>query len=220
MLDMGIPTTVMFRVVVIAVFTLSTAAAAGNATASPSSVTNSTASSTKNTTAPLLPPFGTNHAVGDGAGWIFDWKANASAANYSAWAANRTFFLGDYLSFRTDTSNTVVHTTNATAYRFCSAGVAARGGGGGWKPEEAFLVVMLTAEGTNYFFSDALDGEHCRKGMRFQVGVAHGRGLPSVPPSYYEPLSGAPAGTRARHDGAVAVWGVAMVAAFAALAFS
>lgn len=96
--DMGIPTTVMFRVVVVAVFTLSTAAAAGNATASPSSVTNSTASSTKNTTAPLLPPFGTNHAVGDGAGWIFDWKANASAANYSAWAANRTFFLGDYLS--------------------------------------------------------------------------------------------------------------------------
>ena len=39
-----------------------------------------------------------NHAVGDGTGWFFDWKANASAANYSAWAANRTFYLGDYLS--------------------------------------------------------------------------------------------------------------------------
>jgi hypothetical protein len=30
--------------------------------------------------------------------------------------------------------------------------------------------------------------------MRFEVSVAHGRGLPSVPASYYEPLSGAPAG--------------------------
>ena len=93
---MGIPTTVMFRVAVM-VFAVTTAAAAGNTTASPSSAANSTASPTKNTTAPL-PPFGTNHAVGDGTGWFFDWKANASAANYSAWAANRTFYLGDYLS--------------------------------------------------------------------------------------------------------------------------
>jgi hypothetical protein len=73
---------------------------------------------------------------------------------------------------------------------------------------------MLTAEGANYFFSDAWNGEHCHKGMRFQVSVARGRGLPSVPPSYYEPLSGAaPAGT-------VAVWVVAMTAAFAAFVFS
>lgn len=83
---MGIPTAVMFRVAAV-VFAVSTAAAAGNTTASP----------TKNATAPL-PPFGTNHAVGDGTGWFFDWKANASAANYSAWVANRTFYLGDYLS--------------------------------------------------------------------------------------------------------------------------
>ena len=64
--------------------------------------------------------------------------------------------------FKTDTGNTVVHTTNATVYKLCSAG----------------------------------------------------RGLPSVPPSYYEPLSGAaPVGT-------VAVWVVAMTAAFAAFVFS
>jgi hypothetical protein len=61
-------------------------AAAGNATASPS----------RNTTA--LPPFGDNHTVGNSAGWFFDGRANASAANYSVWAANGTFYLGDYLS--------------------------------------------------------------------------------------------------------------------------
>jgi hypothetical protein len=99
---------VMFRVVV-AVFAVSTAAAAGNTTASPSSAANSTSSPTKNTTAPL-PPFGTNHAVGDGTGWFFDWKANASAANYSAWAANRTFYLGDYLSEFRSASQSKVQT--------------------------------------------------------------------------------------------------------------
>jgi hypothetical protein len=65
---------------------LDAVSAAGNATASPG----------RNTTA--LPPFGANHTVGDSAGWFFDGKANASAANYSVWAANRTFYLGDYLS--------------------------------------------------------------------------------------------------------------------------
>ncbi|XP_047050824.1 blue copper protein-like [Lolium rigidum] len=154
--------------------------AAGNATASPG----------RNTTA--LPPFGANHTVGDSAGWFFDGKANASAANYSVWAANRTFYLGDYLTFKTRTDNTVVHTTNATVYKLC--GYDGDGVGGGWKPEEAFLTVMLAAEGANYFFSDAGEGEHCRRGMRFDITVAHGRGLPQVPPSYYEPLSRATAG--------------------------
>ena len=120
--------------------------------------------------------------------------------------------------FKTDTGNTVVHTTNSTVYKLCSTGVTASGGGSGWKPEGAFLAVMLTAEGANYFFSDAWNGEHCQRGMRFQVSVARGRGLPSVPPSFYEPLSSAPAGTR--RGGTVAVGVGAMAAAFAALMFS
>ncbi|PNT63633.1 cucumber peeling cupredoxin [Brachypodium distachyon] len=158
-------------------------AAAGNAT-------TTSPGRSRNTTA-LLPPFGANHTVGDGAGWFFDGKANALAANYSAWAANRTFYLGDYLIFKTRMDNTVVHTTNVTTYRLCGGGGS--GGDGGWKAEEAFVTVMLDAEGVNYFFSDAGQGEHCRKGMRFNVTVAHGHGPPSVPPSYYEPLSGATA---------------------------
>jgi hypothetical protein len=85
----------MFIAVILAIVST---AAAGNAKASPGAAPgNATASPAKNTT-PLLPPFATNHTVGDGAGWFFDWKANAPAANYSAWAANRTLYLGDYLS--------------------------------------------------------------------------------------------------------------------------
>lgn len=184
----------MVLLLLAAVFIATAGAVSNNATASPS----------RNAT--VLPPFGANHTVGEGAGWFFDGKANASAANYSAWAANRTFYLGDYLGFNTNTDNTVVHTTNATVYKLCGGdggGAAARCGG--WKTEEAFLAVMLTAEGANYFFSDAGGGEeHCRRGMRFEVTVAHGRGLPPVPPSYYEPLSGAPAGSR--HGGVVLMW--------------
>uniref|UniRef100_A0ACD5XMR4 Uncharacterized protein n=1 Tax=Avena sativa TaxID=4498 RepID=A0ACD5XMR4_AVESA len=115
---------------------LDAASAAGNATASPG----------RNSTA--LRPFGANHTVGDSAGWFFDGKANASAANYSVWAANRTFYLGDYLSFKTRTDNTVVHTTNATIYKLCGSDDR-DGVGGGWKAEEAFLTVMLAAEGAN-----------------------------------------------------------------------
>ncbi|XP_006663460.1 blue copper protein-like [Oryza brachyantha] len=162
--------------------------------AAPSNATAATTSAGRNST--TAPPFGANHTVGEGAGWFFDGKANASAANYSAWAANRTFYLGDYLSFSTNTDNTVVHTTNATVYKLCGGGGdgGAAGCSGGWKPEEAFLAVMLTTEGANYFFSDAGGGEHCRRGMRFEVTVAHGQGLPPVPASYYEPLlSAAPA---------------------------
>lgn len=166
----------------LAAVTPTATAVAGNATASPG----------RNTTA--LPPFGANHTVGDSAGWFFDGKANASAANYSVWAANRTFYLGDYLNFKTRTDNTVVHTTNATVYKLCGDDGDDDGIGGGWKAEDAFLTVMLAAEGANYFFSDAGEGEHCRRGMRFDITVAHGCGLPQVPPSYYEPLSGATAG--------------------------
>ena len=65
---------------------VSSTVVAGNATGSPSR------------SRAALPPFGLNHTVGDGAAWFFNGKANASAANYLVWAANRTFYLGDYLS--------------------------------------------------------------------------------------------------------------------------
>ena len=40
----------------------------------------------------------TNHTVGGDAGWFFNATTTTSATNYSSWAANQTFSLGDYLS--------------------------------------------------------------------------------------------------------------------------
>lgn len=41
-----------------------------------------------------------NHTVGGGAGWLFNYSSNSSATDYSTWAKSRKFFLGDYLSTR------------------------------------------------------------------------------------------------------------------------
>ena len=43
-----------------------------------------------------LPPY-TNHTVGGPAGWLFNANSNNPSANYSIWAANQTFNLGDFL---------------------------------------------------------------------------------------------------------------------------
>jgi hypothetical protein len=48
--------------------------------------------------APPPAPANTNHTVGDKAGWFFNTSSNAPSANYSDWAASRTFYLGDFLS--------------------------------------------------------------------------------------------------------------------------
>lgn len=88
--DLVITMSIVVAVQLAAVFSMA------SATPAPSNAT-ATTSHGRNTTAPP-PPFGANHTVGEGAGWFFDGNANASVANYSAWAANRTFYLGDYLS--------------------------------------------------------------------------------------------------------------------------
>ncbi|KAI8571913.1 hypothetical protein RHMOL_Rhmol01G0157300 [Rhododendron molle] len=40
----------------------------------------------------------TNYTVGGAAGWLFNKSTITCSANYSSWAANQTFDLGDYLS--------------------------------------------------------------------------------------------------------------------------
>lgn len=52
--------------------------------------------------------------------------------------------------------------------------------------------VPLTIEGTQYYFSDADDGEQCQQGMAFEIKVGHGLGLPPSlnhppPPAYVPP---------------------------------
>lgn len=81
---------------------------------------------------------------------------------------------------------TVIETNNKTTYQRCDASedggdgtfVYSAGGGGEKFGKAAVVAVPLTTEGAVYFFSDAQDGIQCAKGMRFEIAVERGRGLP------------------------------------------
>ncbi|KAK4269692.1 hypothetical protein QN277_022817 [Acacia crassicarpa] len=139
----------------------------------------------------------TNHTVGGTNGWFFNATVNTSAANYSDWAANQTFNLGDYLIFNTNSNQTVIQTYNLTTYQNCSAddsdnGTFVYNSGDSRFGEALAIAVPLTIEGPNYYFSDASDGVQCQNGMAFEINVKHGLGLPPSlnqppPPPYIEP---------------------------------
>jgi len=162
------------------------------------------------------PPY-RNHTVGGTDGWFFNAKTNATSGNYSDWAAGETFYLGDYLIFKTNDNSSVVQTTNATTYDLCDASedleqttsiYGGGGGGGGGLEQNNTIAVALTFEGTNYFFSEADGGAQCQQGMRFEIKVEHGQGLP---PSLEHPppapkgrvLAPPPAGTAFSGTGGV-----------------
>ncbi|KAM0935918.1 putative Phytocyanin domain, cupredoxin [Dioscorea sansibarensis] len=145
------------------------------------------------------PPY-VNHTVGGAAGWFFNVFSNISAVNFSDWATSQSFFLGDYLIFKTDTALPVIQTYNATTYARCNADddngnetYVYDGSASDALP--AVIPVPLTIEGDNYYFSGAGDDVfQCSHGMRFHIVVQHGRGLPPSlshppPPPYTEPPS-------------------------------
>jgi len=119
--------------------------------------------------------------------------------------------------FKTNDNSSVVQTTNATTYALCDASedleqttsiYGGGGGGGGGLEQNSTIAVALTFEGTNYFFSEADGGVQCQQGMRFEIKVEHGQGLP---PSLEHPppapkgrvLAPPPAGTAFSGTGGV-----------------
>lgn len=150
-----------------------------------------------------------NHTVGGADGWFFNATSNTTSGNYSSWAATETFYLGDYLIFKTNDNSSVVLTPNATTYALCDTDeddgretflYGGGGGGGGGTEETESISVPLIFEGTNYIFSEADDGAQCQQGMRFEIKVAYGRGLPPnlahpPPPPMGRVLAPPPAGS-------------------------
>lgn len=92
----------------------------------------------------------------------------------------------------------MIQTYNLTTYAACNADDASDNdtfeynGGNVVFGQPLSIPVALIKEGANYFFSDADDGIQCVNGLRFQIDVKHGDGLPSYlsqppPPPYVSP---------------------------------
>ncbi|KAG6748014.1 hypothetical protein POTOM_047909 [Populus tomentosa] len=119
-----------------------------------------------------------NHTVGDNAGWFFNSTTNTTATNYSSWAASQTFNLGDYLIFKTSSNQTVIQTYNLTTLKNCSIDdssyndTVVYNGGNAVFNQALTIIVPLTIQGPNYFFSDASDGIQCQHGLAFDINVS------------------------------------------------
>ncbi|KAK3194954.1 hypothetical protein Dsin_026264 [Dipteronia sinensis] len=139
-----------------------------------------------------------NHTVGGDAGWLFDANTSKPTTNYTSWAANQTFNLGDYLIFNTNTNQSVIQTYSETTFHSCSTEDASDNdtlhynGGETEFGKSLTIPVPLTITGPNYFFSDVAEGVQCKSGMAFEISVNHGLGLPPSlnqppPPPYVAP---------------------------------
>ncbi|GLJ54890.1 hypothetical protein SUGI_1178630 [Cryptomeria japonica] len=126
-----------------------------------------------------------NLTVGGAAGWSYDDQTNSTAADYSKWAKNQSFSLGDYLIFNTNFNHSVVQTYNASTYVSCDYYDSEDDdtqmvlGMDPSKPNTNVTVsVPLTIPGMNYFFSGEQNGIECMAGLRFEANVSVGEGLP------------------------------------------
>ncbi|KAM6595971.1 hypothetical protein CsatA_006495 [Cannabis sativa] len=136
-----------------------------------------------------------NYTVGDSLGW-YD-KSEKSTVDYQKWADSNNFSLGDFLIFNTNTNHTVVQTYNETTYKLCDYDDASDKDTTQWSTADPSntatrpitVPVPLLKEGKTFFFSGDYDGDQCFDGQRFQISVAHGKGLPK---SLQEPTENSP----------------------------
>ncbi|KAK4350175.1 hypothetical protein RND71_029488 [Anisodus tanguticus] len=106
----------------------------------------------------------TDHIVGANKGWN-------PGINYTLWANNQTFYVGDYISFRYQKSQYNVFLVNQTGYDNCTIDDAF----GNWTSGKDFIMLNKTQR---YYFICGTGG--CMNGMKVSV-VVHP--LPSPPMS-------------------------------------
>ncbi|CAL9214186.1 unnamed protein product [Arabidopsis halleri] len=127
-----------------------------------------------------------NYTVGESTGW-FDIQERPSA-NYQKWADSKSFSLGDFLIFNTDSNHSVVQTYDFKTYKDCDYDNNESNDTIEWSaanpsatsPVPVSISVPLVKEGSNYFFSGNYDGEQCKFGQHFMINVTHGQGLPDL----------------------------------------
>ncbi|KAK3141893.1 hypothetical protein QOZ80_4BG0339560 [Eleusine coracana subsp. coracana] len=104
----------------------------------------------------VAPASAKDYAVGGASGW-------KPGVEYAAWAKDKSFNVGDSLSFQYSPGHTVEE-VSAADYKACSASNAL----GSYKEESASI--PLTKPGTRYFICGG--SGHCAAGMKLAVTIS------------------------------------------------
>lgn len=112
----------------------------------------------------VLPPcLATVYTVGGPAGWTTPSRAKV---NYTDWAANTPFRVGDSLEFNYVYKAHTVLEVIRSDYRFCNKSTPLES----YSAEDGKTPVVLSKPG-NYYFIDGI-GTHCEEGQKFQAKVS------------------------------------------------
>ncbi|VAI47614.1 unnamed protein product [Triticum turgidum subsp. durum] len=106
--------------------------------------------------AAVAPAYATDYTVGDSPGW-------ASGVDYSTWASDKTFTVGDTLVFQYGASHNVAE-VGSSDYSACSATNSIQ------SFSDQDTKITLTKPGTRYFICGV--SGHCSGGMKLAVKVA------------------------------------------------
>lgn len=104
----------------------------------------------------MAPAFAVDHTVGDSSGW-------ASGVDYTTWASDKTFKVGDTLVFQYGASHNVAEVGSAD-YSACSASNSIQ------SFSDQDTKITLTKPGTRYFICGVTG--HCAGGMKLAVKVS------------------------------------------------
>ncbi|XP_062221049.1 uclacyanin-3-like [Phragmites australis] len=115
----------------------------------------------------VAPAYATDYVVGDSSGWT-------SGADYTTWAKDKTFRVGDTLVFQYSTMHNVAEVSSAD-YSACSASNSIQ------SYSDQNTKIALTAPGTRYFICGTPG--HCSNGMKLAVTVAAAASTTPASPS-------------------------------------
>ncbi|KAL5547813.1 hypothetical protein UlMin_003044 [Ulmus minor] len=101
------------------------------------------------------------YEVGDSTGWMIPLRNDF----YSEWARNKTFHVGDQLSFKWDVNGSHMHNVanvTKTEYENCTKISTVSG---------SPLTINITSTGNQYFICTV--GNHCQRGQKLAINVSN-----------------------------------------------
>ncbi|XP_042052915.1 blue copper protein 1a-like [Salvia splendens] len=116
------------------------------------------------------PAFAVDYVVGDDNGW----KLNV---NYSAWAQDKVFYVGDTITFKYAVGDHNVYKVNGSDFKSCTVpqpGESLRSGND---------KITLATPGRKWYLCGVGNGTHCENGMRLVINVFSGAPTPAPAPA-------------------------------------